>query len=161
MRFNNLSLIVAVSKNNVIGVNNGLPWSIKEDLKLFKKITIGKDIIMGRNTFLSLPFLLPKRTHHVLTTSDIDNTDILKYNSLEDIFKIVKDNPEKEFVVIGGGTIYNLFLPFISKAYISYIDLNIENGDTFFKFTNIDLFKVIYEEEFNEFTFKEYKLKEL
>ena len=62
------SIIVAKSINNIIGVNNKMPWNIPSDLKRFKELTMGKKILMGRKTFESLPFVLPGRTHLVLTT---------------------------------------------------------------------------------------------
>ncbi|MDU7440643.1 MAG: dihydrofolate reductase, partial [Clostridium sp.] len=63
-----LSLIVAIAQNNVIGKDNKLIWHISEDLKRFKSITSGNTMLMGRKTFESLPFVLPGRTHLVLTT---------------------------------------------------------------------------------------------
>lgn len=159
MKYKNLSLIVAVSKNNVIGINNGLPWNIKEDLNIFKEKTMGKDIIMGRNTYLSLPKKLKNRTYHVLTTNKLDNDNLFVYNNLEDMLNTIENSPHKDFVVIGGEVIYKIFLDYIERAYISYIDLNVENGDAFFNFININEFEVKEEIKFSNFTFKEYKIK--
>ena len=90
------SLIVAVSDNGVIGNNNGLPWHIPLDLKRFKDYTLGKTIVMGYNTYLSIGKLLPNRRTVILTSKVIKENNIAIYNNIKDLV-----NTESDFVVIG------------------------------------------------------------
>ena len=102
-----LSTIVAIANNNVIGKDNKLIWHLPEDLKRFKQITTGKNIIMGRKTFESLGRVLPNRKHIILCNDmkmDIDNENV---EILDDISKLDKYiNSDEENFVIGGATIY-------------------------------------------------------
>lgn len=126
----NISIIVAVSENNAIGKDNKLLWHLSDDLKRFKKITNGHKIIMGRNTFLSLPNgLLPNRIHIVITDIPGEKFDgCIMANSIEEAIQHV-DNNEEVFVV-GGGMIYKQFLPLASRLYLTIVHINIE-GDTY------------------------------
>lgn len=127
-----LSIIVAKSKNNIIGKNNSLLWHIPDDFKRFRKLTENHIIIMGRKTFDSLGRVLPNRKHVVLTHNldfeyDDENVEII--NSIHDLDKYI--NSKDECFVIGGGLIYNLLLPYTKKLYITEIDQEFE-GDTIF-----------------------------
>lgn len=127
------SIIVAKSINNIIGVNNKMPWNIPSDLKRFKELTMGKKILMGRKTFESLPFVLPGRTHLVLTTKkdfSYNHKDVIIYNDLRKLIKEHKDTKEEIFV-IGGGKIYSELLNYTSKLYITEVLKEVE-GDTYF-----------------------------
>ena len=127
------SIIVAKSINNIIGVNNKMPWNIPSDLKRFKELTMGKKILMGRKTIESLPFVLPGRTHLVLTTNksfSYDHKDVIIYNDLRKLIKEYKDTKEEIFV-IGGGKIYSELLNYTSKLYITEVLKEVE-GDTYF-----------------------------
>lgn len=131
------SIIVAKSINNIIGINNSMPWNLPSDLKRFKELTIKKKILMGRKTFESLPCVLPERTHLVLTTNkdfSYDHNDVIVYNDLEKLIKEFKDSEEEVFI-IGGGEIYSKLLKYSSKLYITEILKEFE-GDTFFPNTN-------------------------
>ncbi|MBI6875494.1 dihydrofolate reductase [Clostridium aciditolerans] len=129
-----LSFVVAISNNNVIGLDNKIPWYLPDDLKKFKEITTGKTktMIMGRKTFESLPQILPDR-HHVVLTRDknykVDDNRVTIVNNEEDLKKYIKD--EKEYFVIGGEEIFSLLFPYTNKMYITEIDADIQ-GDTFF-----------------------------
>ena len=127
-----LSTIVAIANNNVIGKDNKLIWHLPEDLKRFKQITTGKNIIMGRKTFESLGRVLPNRKHIILCNDmemDIDNENV---EILDDISKLDKYiNSDEENFVIGGATIYKLLMPYVNKLYITKINQNFE-GDAFF-----------------------------
>jgi dihydrofolate reductase len=126
-----ISLVVAVSRNGVIGKAGGLPWHISSDLKLFKAITLGKPIIMGRKTWESLPRKpLPGRVNIVISRQSGFAAD----------GAIVVPDAEKailaagqvaEIAVIGGGEIYRMFLPLTGRIYFTEVDLDVE-GDTFF-----------------------------
>ncbi len=127
-----LSTIVAIANNNVIGKDNKLIWHLPEDLKRFKQITTGKNIIMGRKTFESLGRVLPNRKHIILCNDmemDIDNENV---EILDDISKLDKYiNSGEENFVIGGATIYKLLMPYVNKLYITKINHDFE-GDVYF-----------------------------
>lgn len=127
-----LSTIVAIANNNVIGKDNKLIWHLPEDLKRFKQITTGKNIIMGRKTFESLGRVLPNRKHIILCNDmemDIDNENV---EILDDISKLDKYiNSDEENFVIGGATIYKLLMPYVNKLYITRINQDFE-GDVYF-----------------------------
>lgn len=127
-----ISIIAAVANNSVIGKNNKLLWNLPEDLRKFKEITSYKIIIMGRKTFESLPQVLPNRYHIVLTRDKnykVKNKSVKVVHSLEEIYPYIED--EFENFVIGGGEIFNEFLPHASKLYITKIYKDYE-GDTYF-----------------------------
>jgi len=127
-----LSIIVAKSKNNVIGKNNTLIWHLPEDLKRFKALTTGKTIIMGRKTFESLGRVLPNRKHIVLTKNldfSVDNEMVEVVHELADLKKYIES--EEECFVIGGGIIYNMLIPYANKIYATIINQDFE-GDTYF-----------------------------
>ena len=128
------SCIAAIGINNELGSNGKLLWHIKEDLKYFKKTTLGKAIIMGRKTFESLPYILPNRNHIVLTNNKdyIINDPMVKvvYNTTElhNYISLIKNT---EIFVIGGSQIYNMLLPNCNRLYITRID-KAYNADVFF-----------------------------
>lgn len=127
-----LSTIVAIANNNVIGKDNKLIWHLPEDLKRFKQITTGKNIIMGRKTFESLGRVLPNRKHIILCNDMEMNIDNENVEILDDISKLDKYiNSEEENFVIGGATIYKLLMPYVNKLYITKINEDFV-GDVYF-----------------------------
>ncbi len=141
-----LSIIVAKSKNNVIGKDNKLIWNIPDDLKRFKKLTTNHTIIMGRKTFESLGRVLPNRKHIVLTNDKrytVDNPNVQIIHDVEELSKYEKDN--QEHFVIGGAMIYKLLLPKCNRLYITEIDEEFE-GDTFFPEIKQDEWKIVKKE---------------
>ena len=136
----NLSLIVAVSENDVIGKDNDLIWHLKNDLKRFKALTSGHCIIMGRKTFESFPKPLPNRTHIVITRQEDYNAPdgIIIVNSLEAALKMAKhdNNP----FIIGGGEIYKQALKVVDTIEFTRVHHNFE-GDTFFPVINETIWK--------------------
>ncbi|RLD46533.1 MAG: dihydrofolate reductase [Bacteroidetes bacterium] len=141
----NISIIVAIAKNYAIGKNNELLWHISDDLKRFKKYTTGNVVIMGRNTFLSLPKgALPNRQNIVITDDKND-----KFNGADVVFSIdeaiEKASNEKDNFIIGGGMIYKQFLPIANKLYLTQINKEFD-ADTFFPEINFDEWKLEYEE---------------
>lgn len=142
-----LSLIVAMSKNNVIGKDNKLIWHLPEDLKRFKTLTTGKTIIMGRKTFESLGRVLPNRKHVVLTKSKdfyIENEQVEILHELSDINKYI--NTEEECFVIGGGKIYSQLIEKAKKLYITKIYEEFE-GDTYFPEIDEQIWKLVKREK--------------
>lgn len=145
-----LSIIVAVAKNNAIGKDNKLLWHLPEDLKRFKKMTTGHNIIMGRRTFESLGRVLPNR-HHVILCNDME-MDINDENVevLDDISKLDKYiNSDEENFVIGGATIYKLLMPYSKKMYITEIDKEFD-ADVYFPEINKNEWKEIGREQGTE-----------
>jgi dihydrofolate reductase len=135
-----ISIIVAVAEDYAIGLKNELLFHLPDDLKRFKKLTSGHTIIMGKRTYESLPNRpLPGRRSLVIT--DIPGEQIagceMAY-SIEDA--IAKTEPESENFVIGGGSIYNQFMPFADKLYITWVHKSFV-ADTFFP--KIDLLEWI------------------
>jgi dihydrofolate reductase len=125
-----LSLIVAIAKNRVIGVNNTLPWHLPEDLKRFRALTTGHHIIMGRKTYDSLGRLLPGRTTVIVTRNpDYKVEGAIVVNSLEAAIAACGDDDEA--FLIGGAELYKDGLKRANKLYITEIDGEYE-GDAFF-----------------------------
>lgn len=129
-----LTIIVATGKNGEIGKDNKLIWYLKEDLQFFKEKTIGKTIVMGSNTFYSLPHLLPDRKHIVLTLDDyIFPEEVEVFNDFDKLIKYLETKNEDIFV-IGGAAIYNLFINYVDKMYITEIDKEFDADKFFPKF---------------------------
>lgn len=127
-----LTIIVAIANENVIGKDNKLIWHLPEDLKRFKQITSGKNIIMGRKTFESLGRILPNRKHIILCNDMDMNIENENVEILDDISKLDKYiNSEEENFIIGGATIYKLLMPYANKMYITKINESFE-GDVYF-----------------------------
>lgn len=127
----NLSIIVAIARNNAIGKDNDLLWHISDDLKRFKALTSGHPVVMGRNTWNSLPRRpLPKRRNIVLThDSAFCDEGVEVAHSIAGVFKMVRD--EEESFIIGGGSIYKEFLPFVQKLYVTHVWKDFD-ADVFF-----------------------------
>lgn len=125
-----LSLIVAVARNRVIGLNNTLPWHLSEDLKRFRALTTGHHIIMGRKTYESLGRLLPGRTTVIITRNkDYQIEGALIAHSLQAAIALCKDDTEA--FVIGGAELYEDGLKFANKLYMTEVELEVA-GDAFF-----------------------------
>lgn len=120
-----INIIVAKSKNNIIGLNNQLPWHIQADLNRFRSLTINKTVVMGRKTHESIGRALPNRRNIVLSNSGYSSNDI-EVLTLDQVLEI-KD----EIFIIGGQQIYELFLPYAEKLFVTDIDIIID-GDTSF-----------------------------
>jgi dihydrofolate reductase len=126
---NSLSIILAVSKNGVIGVNNTLPWHLPEDLKRFKSLTMGHHIVMGRKTYESLGRLLPGRTTIIVTRNQQYKVQgALIARSLEHAIELCKH--DDEIFLIGGAQMYELGISLAKKLYITEVDISVE-GDAF------------------------------
>ena len=144
-----LSLIVAKSRNGVIGVDGDLPWRLSSDLKFFKATTLGKPVLMGRVTWESLPFPLPGRPNLVLTR----NADYKapKAEVFTDIFEMIGRGYElagltgtDEVMLIGGATLYAKLMPYVDRMYITDVDAMIE-GDAHFPAVQASEWRVVSE----------------
>lgn len=136
-----LSIVVAKGKNNIIGNENKLIWSLPADMKRFKELTTGHVIIMGRKTFESLGKVLPNRKHIVFTQNPdfmIKDENVQVVHSMLEIKEYIDDKNEN--FVIGGAMIYSLLMPHVNKMYVTEINQDFE-GDTFFPKINLDVWK--------------------
>jgi dihydrofolate reductase len=126
----NLSIIAALANNRVIGRANRLPWHLPADLAHFKRLTMGKPILMGRKTWDSLPGLLPHRTHIVVTRNPAFAADgALVAPSLDEALQFAGD--VDEIMIIGGADLYEQTLPIANRLYLTLVDTEID-GDAFF-----------------------------
>ncbi len=134
-------IIVAVADNGAIGVKGELPWHISEDLKYFKRVTLGCPVIMGRKTFESIGRPLPGRKNIVLSSRPGLPDTVHVAHSPSDAFHAV-DGTDKCFV-IGGATLYRQMINDMDKLYVTLVHTSIEDADAFFP--NID--HTIWKEE--------------
>lgn len=126
-----INIIVAASKNHVIGKDNKLLWHLPNDLKYFKAITTGHPIIMGRKTFESIGKPLPNRLNIVISRNKFESTENLIYATSLPEAIVIAEAKDQEIFVIGGGEIYKQALPLANKIHFTLVDTIIE-GDTFF-----------------------------
>lgn len=124
-----LSLIVATTRNYVIGKNNQMPWHLPADLAWFRRNTTDKPIIMGRKTFESIGRPLPNRINIVLSRNEFRHDGILWAKDWQSAVGFVKNSPE--IMLIGGGELFKQMLPQADKLYLTQIQATVE-GDTFF-----------------------------
>ncbi|OCL26503.1 dihydrofolate reductase [Orenia metallireducens] len=145
----NLSIIVAMDKNNLIGKNNEMPWNLPSDLKYFKERTLNHTIVMGRKTFESIGKPLQDRRNLILTRDkDYSQQGCEIFHSKESLLNHFKDSSEEIFVC-GGTEIYKLFLPYVDKLYITRIEEEFE-GDTYFPSINLELWEKVWSQEGNK-----------
>jgi dihydrofolate reductase len=125
-----VSLIVAMAKNGVIGRDNRLPWHLPADLAHFKRVTMGKPMVMGRKTWESLPGLLAGRRHIVVTRDrDYRAEGCTLVHDLQQALEAAGEVPE--VMVVGGSTIYKELLPRASKLYLTLVAVEMD-GDAHF-----------------------------
>ena len=137
---NNLSIIVAKAINNVIGINNTLPWHLPEDLKRFRSFTMGHHIIMGRKTYESLGRLLPGRTTIIVTrNTSYQVTGALVAHSLQAAILLAADDAEP--FLIGGAQLYKEGLAFATKLYITEVQTKVA-GDAFFETVDLKIWQL-------------------
>lgn len=133
-----LSIIAAVAKNRAIGKGGDLIWHLSNDLKHFKEVTTGGCVLMGYNTYASLPGkkALPKRRNIIISDrlkSAPEGFEVV--SSIQKSLELLKN--EQEVFIMGGGMIYEQFLPLADKLYLTRIDKAFE-ADTFFPIVNFD-----------------------
>jgi dihydrofolate reductase len=149
-----LKAVVAMASNRVIGRDGNLPWHLPEDLKLFKKLTLGSPILMGRKTFESIGKPLPKRRNIVIsrTWNPTQQTEIDLIRNLDEIGSL---NLSGDVFVIGGAEIYAALLPHCDEVLLSFV-YEPHDGDTYFpEFENqFELAEVV--EKFAAFELRRY-----
>ncbi len=147
-----LALIAAMDENQVIGIDNQLPWHLPADLKFFKKVTLGKPIIMGRKTFESIGKILPGRQNIVVTTNTSysikapvpDNASLEIVTSLKNALEI--SNTFEEVMLIGGSRLFKEALPLADTLYLTFIHAKFA-GDTFFPEINLNNWQQVWRED--------------
>lgn len=140
---NKLHLIVARSRNNVIGVKNTLPWHLPADLKYFKQLTTGHAILMGRSTYESIGKPLPHRENLVVSRNPSFKPEgVIVFTSLEKALDYLEKKDSIAFI-IGGDTIYKQTMHLCHKLYITEVDTHIEDGSAFFPNVNVNEWKLI------------------
>lgn len=124
-----ISLVVAMDENRLIGVDGGLPWKLSNDLKQFKRLTVGKVVLMGRKTWQSLGRPLPDRENWVLTRDPSFRADGARvFGELDDA---VREAGDRELMVIGGAEIYRQALPIANRIFLTQVRAKVK-GDTWF-----------------------------
>ena len=152
-----IAIIVGFPKNRVIGKGPDLPWHIPEDLKHFKEQTSGKTVIMGLVTFKSIGKPLPNRHNIVMSLDRIDIPGAEVATSVQDAIEKAKKH-NVDIFIIGGATIYRLFLPIADKLYISHIKKDYE-GDIFFPDYDVNDWIPEHREDKGPFEFVIYRRK--
>jgi dihydrofolate reductase len=142
-----LSLIVAMTREGVIGINNQLPWHLPKDLKYFKEVTLGSPVVMGRKTFDSIGRPLPGRKNLVISREPQKITSPAEgFASLETALIRAASLSPKEIFIIGGGSIFQESLPLADRLYITWIERPYP-GDVYFPPINFKGFQ-----EFSRFS---------
>lgn len=138
-----ISLIAALAVDRVIGMENAMPWHLPADLAWFKRQTLNKPIIMGRNTFRSIGQPLPGRKNIVVSSRAGDDERVTWVSTLEAALDAAQG--AEEVMVIGGGSIYQQMLPQASRLYLTHIDAEVE-GDTHFPEYEPDAWSSVFSE---------------
>ncbi|MFM4803477.1 type 3 dihydrofolate reductase [Aeromonas bivalvium] len=128
-----ISMIAAMARDRVIGLDNQMPWHLPADLAHFKRVTLGKPVLMGRKTFESIGRPLPGRRNLVISrNAGFTAPGIEVFSSIEDaLTTLTEGEAPAELMVIGGGHLYAQLLPRADRLYLTHIDLAAE-GDTRF-----------------------------
>jgi dihydrofolate reductase len=165
-----LSFIVAVSDDNAIGINNTLPWYLPEDLKFFKRTTMGKPVIMGRKTFQSLGQALPGRLNIVLSGDKhlaLPEGVLLMDNISAAVERLQTENTEEGFI-IGGGQVFASTISLVDRMYITRVHASFPDADAFFPEIDHTHWKLAWEEKHHadekhkyDFTFQRYERVEM
>lgn len=161
-----LSAIVATDEHNAIGKNNQLPWHLPEDLKFFKRTTMGKPVLMGRKTYESMGKPLPGRLNIVLSRqADLNLPEGVRLvNELQSAIQQLEAEGIDEAFVIGGGKIFEEAMPLVDRLYLTEVKTVVEGADVFFPHIDHSHWKLVWEEAHTadekhafDFIFKQYE----
>ncbi len=144
-----LSLIAALDENLAIGKSGDLPWRLPDDLKFFKRTTMGKPMLMGRKTFESLRGILPGRLHIVLSSQKdlrLPEGVVLCHTLNEALARMQQENGEEGYV-IGGGEIFTQTISHADRLYLTRVHTAVEEADAFFPAVDFSDWKLAWEEE--------------
>jgi dihydrofolate reductase len=141
-----ISLVVAASENNAIGLDNALLWKLPNDMKFFKNLTWGMPVIMGRKTFESMASRpLPGRINIVISRNPGSLTvleNVWPAGSLEEALALAQSSDCREAFVIGGGDIYRQCIPMADRIYMTRVHASYPDADTFFPAIDESLFRI-------------------
>jgi dihydrofolate reductase len=154
-----ITLVAAISKNNCIGKNGEIPWYIPEDFKRMREITQNKVLIMGRNTWESIPKHrrpLPKRTNIVITRNESYELPegVERYSSIKDA---VAAHPDEDIVSFGGQGIYKEMIEYADVLEITHVEQTVDTCDAFFPDINMSIWKEVWRENHEMFSFVTYE----
>ena len=125
-----IGLIVARSKNNVIGKNGQIPWKIKGEQKQFRELTVGNAVVMGRKSYEEIGHPLPNRMNIVVSQSaNYSGENLITVGSFQEAIKVAG---KADIYVSGGYGLFKEAIPIVDKMYITEIDMDIKDGDVFF-----------------------------
>lgn len=143
-----IGLIVARSKNNVIGKNGEIPWKIKGEQKLFRELTTGNIVVMGRKSYEEIGHPLLNRKNIIVSrTVQYEGENLITVSSLEEALKIANNS---DVYVAGGYGLYKEAIPYVDKMYITEVDMVVEDGDVFFPEFDENDFNVVIGESGGE-----------
>ncbi len=154
-----ISFSVAFDPNKGIGIEGSLPWHLKDELKIFKRNTMYKNILMGQTTYDGLPRKLADRYITVVSIDpDYQPEDA---EVTHDLIAFLKEheNDETEYIVCGGASIYRQAYPYAKKAYVSFVKVPYD-VDTWFDAYNDEDWEVVVEEDYTDFIYRELLRKE-
>ena len=140
-------LIVAIADNNAIGRNNALLWHISEDLRFFRRTTVGSPVIMGRKTYESIGRPLPHRINIVISRGKDAPLGTALVHSLEEAFELAEATNLERCFVMGGGQIYAQALYKVDRLIITHVHTVIEDADTFFPRIDPSVWQVVERSE--------------
>ncbi|HEY9176576.1 MAG TPA: dihydrofolate reductase [Flavipsychrobacter sp.] len=144
-----LSSIVAMSENNAIGIHNSLPWHLPDDLKFFKRTTLGKAVLMGRKTYDSMGKPLPNRLNIVVSTDkNLQLPDeVLLYDDLDEALARLQQGDAEEAFIAGGGNIFGQTMDLVDRIYLTRVHTVIEGAEAFFPHMDHSHWKLTWKEE--------------
>jgi dihydrofolate reductase len=142
-----ISAIVAVSENHAIGKDNKLPWHLPEDLKFFKRTTMGKPVLMGRKTYESLRKPLPGRLNVVLSGSNLELPEgVILCHTFGAGLQKMQETGSEEIFIIGGGQIFSESMDMIDRIYLTLVHTVIDGASAFFPEIDHSHWRVVWEE---------------
>lgn len=165
-----LSFIVAVSENNAIGRHGALPWHLPEDMKFFKKTTMGKPVLMGRKTYESLGKPLPGRLNIVLSgKKDLHLPEgVLLFDNINAATARLQQETAEEGFIIGGGELFTAAMPLVDRMYITRVHTIVPDADAFFPDVDHTHWTMVWEEKHTadekhkyDFAFQRYERVEM
>ena len=151
-------IIAAISENNVIGKNGKLPWSSKEEMTVFKQLTMNKPVIMGRKTYKSLKGILQGRTNLVLSHSAKENSagkELKFFNSLNSAYEFCEKKNDEKVFIIGGAEVFKEEINNVDEMFISIMKGDFE-GDVFFPEINENIWHANMIVYYNDFILYKY-----
>lgn len=142
-----VSFIVALATDRAIGRHNDLPWRLPEDLKFFKRTTLGKPVLMGRRSYESLRQPLKDRLNIVISSTEQALPEgVLQFRTLEEGIRRMQQEPVDEVFIIGGGMVFRQALPLAQRMYLTRVDTTVPDADAWFPEIDFSDWELVWEE---------------